>query len=259
MDKVLLFIPCYNCENQITRVLEKVSAYSDYFNEILIVNNISTDHTEQVAISTIKQLTIGNAKVVRNHSNYGLGGSHKAAFNYAIENNFDYVVVLHGDDQGNLSDIMAQLKNDKHKQNDCLLGARFMSGSKLVGYSKFRTFGNFVYNLLFSVVVRFPVKDLGSGLNCYDVKMLKNKFYIKFPDNLTFNYCMVMAIQYHQQKFIFFPIQWSEDDQVSNVKLFSQARLVLEMLWHYLIDRSRFMNEEHREIKHNSYTFDIVG
>lgn len=39
-----------------------------------------------------------------------MGGSHKVAFNYAIENNFDYIIVLHGDDQGSISDMIPVLK-----------------------------------------------------------------------------------------------------------------------------------------------------
>ena len=49
-------------------------------------------------------------KVLKNRENYGLGGSHKVAFNYAIENNFDYIIVLHGDDQGSISDMIPVLK-----------------------------------------------------------------------------------------------------------------------------------------------------
>src|SRR5699024_2117559 len=155
-------------------------------------------------------------RLLRNNKNYGLGGSHKVAFNYAIQNNFDYVIVLHGDDQGNIEDLLPILKQGVYKKYDCCLGARFMKGSSLQNYSRFRTFGNQVYDFLFSVVCRIHVKDLGSGLNMYSVKMLRDKFYMKFPDDLTFNYCMVMALQYYKQRPLFFPISWRESDQVSN-------------------------------------------
>ena len=35
----------------------------------------------------------------------------KVAFNYAVKNKFDYVIVLHGDDQGNIHDLLPFLKN----------------------------------------------------------------------------------------------------------------------------------------------------
>jgi len=62
-----------------------------------------------------------------------------------------------------------------------------MRGSKLQGYSKFRTFGNKVYDFLFSLGCRYKVYDLGSGLNMYKVSILRDKFYIKYKDNLIFN------------------------------------------------------------------------
>ena len=175
-----------------------------------------------------------------------MGGSHKVAFDYAIKNKYDYLIVLHGDDQGNIKDILPYLKNKEYQKYDAFLGARFMKGSQLVGYSKFRTFGNRVYNLLFSMVVRKRIYDLGSGLNMYNTKMLKNKFYHKFPDRLTFNYCMILASHYYKQNIAFFPITWREDDQVSNVKMVSQAFNVLKMLFTYMFNH-KFIKNEFRE------------
>ena len=52
-----------------------------------------------------------------------MGGSHKVAFNYAIENNFDYIIVLHGDDQGSISDMIPVLKNGAFKSMTAVLEA----------------------------------------------------------------------------------------------------------------------------------------
>jgi len=224
-----------------------------------MVNNRSTDATETVVRQWISEHNEIGVRLLRNDDNYGLGGSHKVAFRYAIDHDFDYVIVLHGDDQGDIHDLQKILKKQIYKRYDCCLGARFMEGSRLKGYSKFRTFGNQVYNILFSLICRFKVKDLGSGLNMYRVKMLQSNFYFKYPDNLMFNYCMVMAVQYYRQKALFFPISWREDDQVSNVKLFSQAKRVLGMLFSYGINHKKFMQKELREICRSGYTAQIVA
>lgn len=259
-ENILLFIPGYNCEKQIARVLEQLDAsVLKYFKEIIMVNNRSTDNTEKTVQEWMQAHTDIPMKLLRNDENYGLGGSHKVAFQYAMDNEFDYIVVLHGDDQGNIHDILPILKSENYKEFDCCLGARFMKGSRLQGYSKFRTFGNQVYDLLFSLICRFKVKDLGSGLNLYHVEMLKNKFYLKYPDNLMFNYCMVMAIQYYRQKSLFFPITWREEDQVSNVKLFNQAKRVLGMLGSYMINHKKFMEKELRDQPKGSYTAQIIA
>lgn len=258
-EKILLFIPGYNCENQITRVLDQVDEeVLNYVNEIIMINNLSTDNTEKKVIEYIDSHSNLPLKLLRNNENYGLGGSHKTAFNYAIENKFDYVIVLHGDDQGDIHDLLQILKKREYKNYDCWLGARFMKQSKLHGYSKFRTIGNIVYNNLFSIVIRKKVYDLGSGLNIYCTDMLKSKFYNKFPDKLTFNCYMLLAADYYKHNIKFFPISWREDDQVSNVKMFSQAMNTLKLLLDYFLNKDKFINAEHREKQIKEYKADII-
>ena len=256
MDKILLFIPMYNCEKQITRVLGQLSdEVCEYLSEVLIINNISTDNGEKVVEDYLRNNKLRiKATLIRNDENYGLGGSHKVAFDYAIKNDFDYVILLHGDDQGDISNILPYLKNRAYEQYDCFLGARFMRGSQLKGYSKFRTFGNRVYNLLFSIGCGYRVYDLGSGLNMYKVSILKDAFYLKYKDNLIFNYCMIMGSAYYKHKVKFFPIIWREDDQVSNVKMVSQAITVLKLLASYIIEKKKFVQGEHRDKIIEAYT-----
>ena len=259
-DKILLFIPAYNCENQIQRVLKQLDEQIlKYIDKVLIINNRSTDSTEEKAISYIKENKLNDKiSVLRNAENYGLGGSHKVAFKYAIDNNYDYVIVLHGDDQGNISDFKNVLENETYKQSDCVLGARFMKKSKLLGYYKFRTFGNKVYNIIFSIAVGKRIYDLGSGLNMYSTKMLKDEFYIKFPDNLMFNYCMILASNYYKQDIKFEPISWREEDQKSNVKMISQAFTVLKMVFMYLLGKKKFIKKEFRQKIIEDYTADKI-
>ena len=133
-----------------------------------------------------------------------------------------------------------------------------MKGSKLKGYSRFRTFGNKVYNILFSIGCGYRVYDLGSGLNMYKVEILKNKFYMKYKDNLVFNYCMVMGSAYYKHKVKFFPITWREDDQVSNVKMVNQALTVLKLLGSFVINKKKFVESEHRDKVVGEYTAQII-
>lgn len=260
MDKILLFIPMYNCEKQIPRVLGQLTdEVCEYLDEVLVINNRSTDNGEEAVKKFLDEHKLPvKISLFRNDDNYGLGGSHKVAFKYAIENNFDYTILLHGDDQGDIANILPYLKDGTYRDYDCFLGGRFMKGSELPGYSKFRTFGNRVYDLLFSIGCGYKVYDLGAGLNMYKVECLKNKFYFKYKDNLIFNYCMVMGQAYYKYKVKFFPIVWREDDQVSNVKMVSQAFTVLKLLGSYVINKKKFVNGEHRDKVIEDYTAQVI-
>lgn len=253
-EKFLVFIPGYNCEKQIIRVLEQFDKkVLEYIDEIIFVNNRSTDNTEKAVLNYKKDHKELPIKILRNDENYNLGGSHKVAFNYALKNQFDYLIVLHGDDQGDIHDLLPYLENGEYRNYDCLLGSRFLKNSKLKGYSKFRIFGNRVFNIIYSMCIGKKIKDLGSGLNMYNTKIFQNNFYHKFPDKLTFNCCMLFAADYYKQTTKFFPITWREEDQVSNVKMFSQAKITLKMALKYRLNK-KFIESEFREKIIEEYT-----
>lgn len=122
-NKILLFIPMYNCEKQIVRVLGQLNEkICSYLSEVIIINNRSTDDGEQIVKKYLEEhdITIP-VKLLRNKANYGLGGSHKVAFKYAVEHKFDYIIVLHGDAQGDISNIQPYLENREYEKYDCFL------------------------------------------------------------------------------------------------------------------------------------------
>lgn len=257
--KILVFIPCYNCAPQIGRVLRQFEDVPEgIFAKILVVDNQSQDGTLAAAKDVLPALTCAPVTLARNDENYNLGGSHKAAFAYALAHDFTHVLVLHGDDQGNLHDILPPIMAGKHRECDGLLGARFMSGSRLTGYSRFRVFGNLVFNGLFSIVSGRMIYDLGSGLNIFARNLFADPAIIRHSDDLRFNiYFLLHAIDSHK-RLVFFPISWREDDQISNVRLFRQARMTLAIAALYFFRRVSFRRNDHRAAPRERYTFSVV-
>lgn len=252
-EKILLFIPMYNCAKQIPRVIAQLTdEIQDFLAEVVIIDNGSTDGSREIASEAIGNLRI-KASVRLNNQNYSLGGSHKVAFKYAKENGFDYVIVFHGDDQGSIADLLPSLRTGAHRQFSCLLGSRFMAGSKLVGYSGLRTFLNRVINLIFSIICFKRIYDIGSGLNMYDVAKMHGEFYLGFPNTLLFNTYMFLYYVHKKYSVEFFPITWREEDQVSNAKLVPMGFAMLGIIFRYVFLARALLEDPGREERKIDY------
>jgi glycosyltransferase involved in cell wall biosynthesis len=250
----------YNCEKQIPRVIEKIIAIREkqqYISEIIIIDNGSKDKSISAASSACANLKI-KTKIFKNKVNVMLGGSHKTAFNYALSNNFDSVIVLHGDDQGDINDIIPYIEDGSFKNYDSLLGSRFEKNSKLKNYSSFRIFGNLVFNLFLSIASMKKLSDIGSGLNMYKTDYLKDKFYLYFPNNLTFNVYMLFYGIFVHSKFKFFAITWREEDQISNAKLFKQSLEIFNLALKYIFCAKKLFLKQENEFSNLKYEYEVV-
>ena len=227
--------------------------------EICALSGLGHDGTEAAVQDWMARHPDAPVRLLRNDQNYGLGGSHKVAFGYAAAHGYEHLVVLHGDDQGAIADLLPILNDGTYKKYDCCLGSRFMKGSKTGGYSALRTWGNYGFNWLFSLVARRKITDLGSGLNLYAVEPLKSEYYKKFPDTLYFNDCMILALCQMKQRVLFFPISWREEDQVSNNKLTSFGISLLKLCGKYLAGPRAFVEREWREKIIEDYSYEVVA
>jgi len=263
-NKILLFIPMYNCEKQISRVLSQVDEkVASLISQVIVVNNRSTDGSEKAVVDFCETAKaqgklMAPVTLLRNKDNYSLGGSHKVAFQFAMDYGFDYVIVLHGDDQGDVHDLVPYLENNSIEKYDSFLGSRFEKTSKLINYSGFRIFGNHVFNFFISFMVGRRLTDLGSGLNLYKTQYLKNKFFMNFPNNLTYNVYMLLYGVFSKSEFTFFPLSWREEDQISNAKMFKQSKEILQLTLQYIINKKKLFSGEDNNFSAIDYQSETV-
>jgi glycosyltransferase involved in cell wall biosynthesis len=234
--RILIGIPCYNCQNQITRVISKLEqkAQELVFDQIVFVDNGSNDATlETIKKKQNSQGPLKNKiKVMQNQRNYGLGGTHKVIFNIAINEGYDWVIILHGDDQASIEDI-SPISSFALSHSCTTLGARFLTESKLINYQFSRILGNRILNLIFSLVTLRPVYDLGSGLNIFKVEDLRELSLSTLTDFFNFNCELLLEFFSYRKKMLFYPITWSESDQVSNARNVKVALSMLKSLFNW--------------------------
>ena len=152
--KVLVIIPCYNEQDNITRVVErlqKACPAADY----LIVNDCSTDRSEQI-------LKDGGYNYLSLPVNLGIGGGVQSGYLYARENGYDITVQMDGDGQHNPEYLEAVIEPVKNGQVDMCIGSRFITKEGFQS-SGLRRFGiNFLSGLI-RLLTGARVKDVTSG------------------------------------------------------------------------------------------------
>lgn len=247
--KIIVAIPCYNCEKQIPRVIKGFSrSLLSKIEEVIIINNRSEDGTLDAAREAIKQNGSKKFSIFTNKKNYSLGGSHKVAFLYAENKKADYIAILHGDDQARTSELIDLIKETElNPKAEAILGSRFLKKSKLEGYSIERILGNKALNVIYSVITLRKTSDLGSGINLFKIEPLRDHRYLGFGDNITFNIDLLLDYFRKKSKLVFFPISWSETDQVSNAKNFEVATTALRKLFRWRFGREKLLKRNPKD------------
>lgn len=250
--KIAIAIPCYNCQLQIERVLRELDpilSEQNLIKEVFIIENNSTDKTLNRALEIVNSLkNKALFSVYQNPINIGLGGTHKIAFTLAKQKEMTHLLILHGDHQASTYDVPVLIEKLIQKNGITTLGSRFLELKNLSGYSPVRKTGNIILNLIYSIVTRKKISDLGSGLNIFRVNDFLSEVYQNFDNEFTFNMDILLYIITKKIEFQYVPIKWSTVDQVSNAKSLKVGLITLKKLLNWIFS-IQIKNKGHFETK----------
>jgi len=184
--RVLIFIVAYNAEKTIQDVLRRIPHDLRQFDtEVLIIDDASQDQTfekgEQFRRGTQFPFEI---TVLFNPVNQGYGGNQKIGFHYAIQNCFDYVVLLHGDGQYAPECLPMLLQPLIAGEADAVFGSRMLTrnGALNGGMPFYKYVGNKILTAYQNFMLGATLSEFHSGYRLYSVKALS-----KIPFNLNTN------------------------------------------------------------------------
>ena len=263
--KVLVIIPCYNVEKTIINALGNISNnISKNITEILAINNQSTDKTLQILkkIKLSNEKYKENLKILNNDNNYGLGGSLKIGFMYALEKKFDYLIIIHSDEQGNTNKILNNFFKNifKYKDIDFFMASRFIKGSQIMGYSKVRILGNYFFNFMTFILTKVKLSDSGCGIVAIKTRLLKKVNFISLSDNFYFNPQLNIYLgRATGIRRMDIPLEWKDAEIPSNLKILTYIHGLLKFLLTFFIkgpNRVKFNKQVIMEFK-KKYTFNL--
>ncbi len=246
--RVLCLIPARNCQQSLPRVFaDFYGEILDYIEEILVIDNASTDETFQVAKDELKKLKSIKGTVFQNIRNYGLGGSHKIAFKYASEAGFDYLMVVHGDGSASVNDFLTVFNEENYQNYDLILSNRLSPFHQRTHYPFHRLWVNRLLSAFATLVTGQLIKDFSGGpLNFYRVSAFvseKEDAIRRFSNDVALPQNMILHGVFRKYRLRYFPVNLHEQDRKPWNKLISQFGKSVLLLVNFLFRPQKCVNE----------------
>ncbi len=172
--RILVIIPAFNEEFNLDAVIAGLKANCAGF-DILVVNDGSRDNTKQCAAK--------NRVIVLNHAfNAGIGVSFQTGCQFALKNDYDYIVRIDADGQHDptfIKDVVSPLLNN---DADIVIGSRFL-GKSAYKSSFLRLIGIALISFILTLISKKKVTDPTSGFCA-----MNRKAYEFFAKNCSEDY-----------------------------------------------------------------------
>jgi glycosyltransferase involved in cell wall biosynthesis len=175
--RVLVVIPAYNEESNITRVIDSIHRIVPGV-DVLVVDDGSRDSTAYLARAA-------GAEVISLPFNLGYGVACQTGFKYARRYDYDYVVQMDADGQHEPRCILYLLAAVMDLTVDVALGSRWLG---LTGYDGplLRKFGKCFFGFLAHLLTRHEVTDPTTGFQALSKQVIDfyctNVYPTDYPD-----------------------------------------------------------------------------
>jgi len=172
MSKTVIIIPTYNEANNLPLLVAELWALQIPELSILVVDDNSPDGTGDIAEDLAKRKT-GDLYVIHQPAKFGLGRAYIAGFQWALENNADYVIQMDSDFSHSPPHILEMLQ--EIKEADLVVGSRYVAGGRVDERWSFSRYllswwANSVYT---KIILNLKVKDATAGFKCWRAQVLR--------------------------------------------------------------------------------------
>ena len=167
-NKILIFTATYNEADNIVDFLNCIKKLNLKV-DILIIDDNSPDKTWELVKNYAKNES--NVHLIIRDEKKGLDTAHKAAYEYALKNNYGYLITLDADlshDPKVIPHFISELKT-----NTFVIGSRYMEGGEC-GMTGWRLFLSYFGNKFIKFIFKIDCNEFTTFYRGFNLDNLKN-------------------------------------------------------------------------------------
>ncbi len=238
--RILICVITYEEEPRIQSVLERLpnTIWNNPNYHVLLCDDNSTDNTISKAEQTFKKLC-DNYNIVKLKLHQGYGGVQKICYRYAIDNKFDFTVLVHGDGQYAPELALKFIASWNDKGSEVVLGSRMIKYRSAMsgGMPLYKLIGNIILTKIQNFINRTKFSEFHTGYRGYATSFLKRVPFELNSNDFHFDTEILLQAFHCGAKLDEFLIPTYYGDEVSRVNGFRYAWDVLTSSLQYRLQR----------------------
>lgn len=233
--RIGILVVAYNARTTLASVLDRIPVdFRSRVTKVLVSDDHSKDDTFQVGVEYLTGADIP-IEVTYQPRNLGYGGNQKVGYHWAIANDLDVVVLLHGDGQYApelLADMVAPIVEG---DADAVFGSRMLTrgAAREGGMPAYKFWGNRTLTKLQNEMVGANLSEWHSGYRAYRVSALREIPFERNDQGFRFDTQIILQLIEAKKKIVEIPIPTFYGDEVCYVNGLKYGREIIADVTRY--------------------------
>jgi glycosyltransferase involved in cell wall biosynthesis len=243
MCRIGVLVVAFNAQSTLTTVLDRLPAgFRKRVAAVLVADDASSDDTYTVGLS-YQSTTDLPLTVFRQPVNLGYGGNQKWGYRWAIENELDVVVLLHGDGQYAPEIIETLTLPLELGLADAVFGSRMMTpgAARNGGMPTYKFVGNKILTTFENSMTGLRLTEWHSGYRAYRVDALADIAFESNSNDFDFDTEIILQLHAAGKTIHEVPIPTYYGDEICYVNGMKYARDVVGDVIRFRAGRSGFV------------------
>ena len=168
----LVIIPTYNEKENIEAIIRAVTGIEKGF-DVLVIDDGSPDGTADIVKHLMQEELAGRLFLIQREGKLGLGTAYIRGFQWAIQEQYDYIFEMDADFSHNPQDLPRLYAACHDEGYDVAIGSRYVTGVNVVNWPMGRVLMSYFASKYVRTVLGIGLHDTTAGFVCYRRKVLE--------------------------------------------------------------------------------------